>query len=151
MLVTICPLASILTAITPCDLTVAFLLIIYIFSIIDIPVGAREDTLAMLLILQPITLVLTAIQKNLESFALKVASHVLAREHGTILPEERALPLFIPFEVLTLVSRPILQCFHAVSVLLMNINAYLLIEMPITNILGSIHMIVGSLSMGLVF
>jgi hypothetical protein len=82
---------------------------------------------------------------------MNVVSHVFAHELVTILPDERALSLHLPFEVPTLVSRPILPSFHTVSVLLININAYLLIEMPITNILGPIHMVVGSLTMGLVF
>jgi hypothetical protein len=144
-------LASILLAITPSELSVAFLHIIYIFSIVVPPIVPLKETLAMHLILQPIPLVRSAIRPHVESFALNVVSHELAHELGIILPEELTLPLLLTLEVLTLVSSPILPSFHAVSVLLMNINAYLLIEMPITNILGSIHMIVISLSMSLVF
>jgi hypothetical protein len=78
----------------------------------------------MHLILQPIPLVRSAIRPHVESFALNVVSHELSLELGTILPEEHARPLFLPFDVLTLVSRPIHPCFRTLSVLIINIREY---------------------------
>ena len=110
MLFTITPLAGILATVWPADHSITVLLIVSVFTLIDLStlLWPFEQTLSMHLVLFPLTLIGATISPCVSTQSLYVIVPELSLIHRVISPhEEPSLTMLLACNVRTLIRRAI--------------------------------------------
>ena len=142
MLLSVAPLSVVDTAIAPREHAVALAFVIFELASVLFAVLPLQLTKAMHLILEPLAFESLTVGPDVFSPPRDLVLVKRALVDASICKGQHPLPIFLAVLVATLVARPVGPRLNAV--------AMLLILEPVANVLGSIGMLVGALTVRLI-